>query len=92
MTALSSRSPALWNRRSLDLRSDETLAQLLEWGTRAEWQEIYRLAASDPRLRRRILRLALEVPLTYAGFWLSATSALGEPVQWPSRWPEEVGV
>jgi hypothetical protein len=78
MTPLSSRSRALWNRSRLDLASEETLAQILEWGTLDEWREIYRLAAADPALRRRIRRIAEQVPLAYAGFWLAATSALGE--------------
>ena len=51
------RSQALWNRHRLDLRSDEALAQILDRGDLDDWREIYRLAAEDAALRRRIVRL-----------------------------------
>jgi hypothetical protein len=73
-------SRALWNRSACDLADDEVLAQLLDRGEMATWREIYRRAAGDPALRRRIKRLVLTVPLPLPRFWLCALSRLGEPV------------
>lgn len=56
-------SRALWNRSGLDLESDEVLAQLLDRGEMAAWRMLYRLARTDPRLRARIARIVLTVPL-----------------------------
>ena len=44
-------SPALWNRAYLDLRSEETIAQILDRGELADWRELYRLAREDTALR-----------------------------------------
>lgn len=74
------RSPALWNRDRLDLRSDEILAQLLDRGTLADWRAIYALARADVGLRDRIVRLASAVPMYLPHFWLSAMRGLGAAV------------
>jgi hypothetical protein len=74
------RSRALWNRRELDLNSDEVLAQLLDRGEMATWRELYRLARDDARLRARIKHIVLTVPLPLPRFWLAALASLGEPV------------
>jgi hypothetical protein len=73
-------SRALWNRRALDLESDEVLAQILDRGEMEAWRELYRLAGDDPRLRARILRIVDTVPLPFPRFWRAALSALGENV------------
>ena len=51
------RAVVSWNRSRLELESDEVLAQILDRGDLAAWRELYALAASDPRLRRRILEV-----------------------------------
>jgi hypothetical protein len=81
-------SRALWNRTTLDLASDEVLAQLLDRGTLSDWRALYRLAAHDPTLRSRIRRLVLTVPLPLPRFWLAALASLGEPVDWDAPVPE----
>ncbi len=80
MTGALNRSRAVWNRASVDLRSDEVLAQLLDRGEMAAWCELYRLARSDPELRRRIHRIVRTVPLPLPCFWLAALASLGEPI------------
>jgi hypothetical protein len=74
------RSRALWNRTALDLGSDEILAQLLDRGEMDCWRELYRLAADDAVLRRRIMRVVRTVPLPLPRFWLAAMASLGEQV------------
>jgi hypothetical protein len=74
------RSRALWNRRSLDLRSDEVLAQILDRGEMEAWRELYRLAQNDAELRRRIARIVMTVPLPLPRFWLAALASLGEDI------------
>ncbi|HEX2163278.1 MAG TPA: hypothetical protein VHM02_04965 [Thermoanaerobaculia bacterium] len=74
------RSPALWNRSRLDLRSEETLAQLLDRGAVDDWRELYRLARRDAELRARLGRIVSRVPLGYPHFWRAALASLGEPV------------
>lgn len=81
-----------WNRTQLDLRSDEMLAQILDRGDPASWQELYALAAGAPQLRKRILDLVRRVPLPYPCFWLAALSALGEPIDWTLPVPQEEGL
>jgi hypothetical protein len=81
-------SRALWNRTTLDLASDEVLAQLLDRGTLSDWRALYRLAAHDPTLRSRIRRLVLTVPLPLPRFWLAALASLGEPVDWDAPVPD----
>lgn len=75
-------SRALWNRSGLDLDSDEALAQLLDRGEIAAWRALYREAKADARLRSRIHRIVLTVPLPLPRFWLAALESLGEPVDW----------
>lgn len=72
------RSAALWNRRDLDLRSDEILSQVLDRGSLADWRELYRLAAKDRSLRQRILRLCRTAPLPFPHLFISAMAYLGE--------------
>ena len=80
-TASLERSGALWNRTGLDLRSDEVLAQILDRGEVDAWRELYRLAAEDPALRRRILRLCRTVPLPLPHLFIAAMANLGESVE-----------
>lgn len=80
-------SRALWNRRALELRSDEVLAQLLDRGEMAAWRELYRLAAGDAELRRRIHHVVLTVPLPLPRFWLAALAALGEEIDLGAELP-----
>ena len=82
-------SPALWNRAYLDLRSEETIAQILDRGELADWRELYRLAREDTVLRERIHWVVLRVPLACGHFWLAALGHLGEPVDWSSPLPSE---
>ena len=74
------RSRALWNRSAMDLRSDEILAQILDRGEMASWRALYRLAAGDADLRRRIAQIVRTVPLPLPRFWLAALASLGEEV------------
>lgn len=75
------RSRGLWNRSHLDLRSDEVLAQILDRGDLDDWRELYRLAAQDPALRRRILRLCTTLPVAMPHLFIAAMGALGEVVE-----------
>jgi hypothetical protein len=79
---------ALWNRGALDLRSNEVLAQILDRGELADWRELYRLAYGDARLRERIRRLVLTVPLPFPHFWLAALASLGDPVDFDAPVPD----
>ena len=79
---------ALWNRNTLDLRSDEVLAQILDRGELADWRELYRLAHADTKLRERIRRLVLTVPLPLPRFWLAALASLGDPVDYDVPVPD----
>lgn len=81
-------SRALWNRAGLDLESDEVLAQLLDRGEMAAWRELYRMARTDARLRARIKRIVLTVPLPLPRFWLAALASLGESVDWSAPVPD----
>jgi hypothetical protein len=83
-------SRALWNRSALDLDSDEVLAQLLDRGEMVAWRVLYRMARADPRLRARIARIVLTVPLPLPHFWLAALASLGEPVDLGARVPDYV--
>jgi hypothetical protein len=73
-------SRALWNRVTLELVSDEVLAQILDRGEIDAWRVLYRLAKEDPALRRRIKAIVLTVPLPLPRFWLAALASLGEAV------------
>jgi hypothetical protein len=86
------RSVVGWNRNKLDLRSDEVLAQVLDRGDLAAWQELYRLAAQDEQLRQRILAVTRRVPLPYPAFWLAALSSLGEAIDWTLPLPQDDGL
>jgi hypothetical protein len=81
-------SRALWNRTALDLESDEVLAQLIDRGEMAAWRALYRLARDDARLRARIRRIVLSVPLPLPRFWLAALRSLGEDVDVSAPVPE----
>ena len=79
---------ALWNRDTLDLRSDEVLAQVLDRGELADWRELYRLAHANAQLRARIRQLVLTVPLPVPHFWLAALASLGDPVDFDAPVPD----
>jgi hypothetical protein len=81
-------SRALWNRSAADLESDEVLAQLLDRGEMAAWRALYRMARADPRLRARIKRIVLTVPLPLPHFWLAVLASLGEPVDLGAEVPD----
>jgi hypothetical protein len=81
-------SRALWNRTSLNLASDEALAQLLDRGEMAAWRELYKLARADAHLRGRIKQIALTVPLPLPHFWLAALESLGESIDWDTPVPD----
>jgi len=52
-----------WNRSRLDLRSDEMLAQILDRGDVAAWQELYDLAARDVASLGEAIDWTLPLPL-----------------------------
>ena len=81
-------SRALWNRSGADLDSDEVLAQILDRGEIAAWRALYRRARNDPRLRARITRIVLTVPVCLPRFWLAALADLGEPVDLAAPVPD----
>jgi len=81
-------SRALWNRDAIDLRSYETLAQILDRGDLADWRALYALARDDVHLRARIHRVVLTVPLPLPRFWLAALASLGEPVDFDAPVPD----
>jgi hypothetical protein len=82
------KSRALWNRDGLDLDSDEVLAQILDRGELEAWRELYRLARSDSKLRHRIERVVLTVPVCAPRFWLAALAALGEAINLDAPLPK----
>ncbi len=82
---------AFWNRSTVDLRSDEQLAQLMDRGSVADWAVLRNLAAADPSLRTRMRKIVENVPIGFPGFWLAALGGLGEPVQWDRPLPRETG-
>jgi hypothetical protein len=92
MTAPLARSRALWNRETLDLASDEILAQLLDRGSLEDWRVMYALASRDEALRGRIAKVLQRVPIGYPGFWRSALESLGEDVDWTAPLPEDSGI
>ena len=79
---------ALWNRDTLDLRSDEVLAQILDRGKLADWRELYRLARGNAQLRARIRRLVVTVPLPLPHFWRAALASLDEAVDFDAPVPD----
>ena len=80
------RSRALWNRKGLDLDSDEVLAQILDFGSIEDWRALYTLmGARDEhahRLRARAHATLLRVPVGRPHFWLAALASLGEAIDW----------
>jgi len=88
MTEAIGRSRALWNRDTLDLRSDEVLAQVLDRGEMAAWRDLYRMAQADGELRARIHRIVLTVPLVLPRFWLAALGSLGHAVDFSAPVPD----
>lgn len=84
-------SGALWNRDRLDLRSEETIAQILDRGSVEDWRALYRLAQQDPGLRGRIRRVVERVPLGNPFFWRTALRFPGEPVDFDAPLPEDLG-
>lgn len=62
------RSRALWNRARFVLESDEVIAQILDRGELAAWRDLYQMARVDPRLRARIRRIVLTVPVALPHF------------------------
>ena len=82
------KSRALWNRSEVALESDEVLAQILDRGELGAWRDLYRRARADPRLRARMARIVLTVPLPLPRFWLAALSALGESVDLAAPVPD----
>jgi hypothetical protein len=76
-------SAALWNRNRLDLRSDETLGQLLDRGEMRVWRALHGLARDDATLRRCA---TVPTPLPY--FWLAALASLGESIDLTTRVPD----
>ena len=81
-------SRALWNRSAAELESDDVLAQLLDRGELTAWRALYRMARSDARLRARIKRIVLTVPLPLPHFWLAALASLGEPADLGAAVPD----
>ncbi len=75
------RSAALWNRRAIDLRSDEIVAQIMDRGSPDDWRALYALARGDAELRHRIAHLAAMVAQYLPNFWLAAMRSLGEPCE-----------
>ena len=80
------RSPALWNRHTLDLNSNETLAQILDRGSLDDWRALYRLAQDGEGdaqlardLRRRLLEVLKTVPVPLPHFWLAALESISDP-------------
>ena len=77
-----------WERLLAAERHLEVLAQVLDRGDLADWRALYSLAKADARLRSRIRRIALTVPLPLPHFWLAALASLGEPVDWNAPVPD----
>lgn len=92
MTSTLESSKALWNRDHLDLRSEETLAQILDRGTLDDWRAIYRLAAEDEELRARLRRVVERVPIGYPYLWRTALATLGEAVDLDAPVPKDSGI
>lgn len=75
-------SKAFWNRSSVDLRSDEQLAQLMDRGSLADWATLRDLALADATLRTRMRKTVERVEIGFPGFWLALLASMGEPVDW----------
>ncbi len=75
-------SRAFWNRSSVDLRSDEQLAQLMDRGSVSDWAILRDLALADATLRTRMRQIVEGVEIGFPGFWLALLAGMGEPVDW----------
>ena len=64
---------------------------MLDRGEMASWRALYRLAREDARLRGRIKRIVLTVPVALPRFWLAALASLGEAVDLGAEIPEYYG-
>lgn len=80
-------SKAFWNRSSVDLRSDEQLAQLMDRGSVGDWAVLRDLAMADASLRTRMRKIVEGVEIGFPGFWLSLLASMGEPVDWSRPLP-----
>lgn len=78
-----------WNRDRVDLGSDEALVQVTDRGDLAAWRELYALAAGDPTLRLRMLRVVQRVPLAFPAYWRAALASLGVPIDWDAPVPRD---
>lgn len=85
-------SKAMWNRSTVDLRSDEQLAQLMDRGTLADWAELRDLAAADLSLRARMRGIVEAVEIGFPGYWLALLASMGEPVDWDRPLPLDRGL
>jgi hypothetical protein len=81
-------SRALWNRSTLDLRSNEILAQILERGDLESWRMLYARARGDRTLCARLESIVLTVPLPLPRFWLAALVSLGADVDLGAKVPD----
>ncbi len=86
------RSKALWNRSSVDLRSDEQLAQLMDRGSLSDWAILRDMALLDPSLRTRMRKIVERVEIGFPGFWLATLAGIGEPVDWSKPLPKDQGI
>jgi hypothetical protein len=82
-------SKAFWNRSSVDLDSDEQLAQLMDRGSVADWAILRDLALSDAVLRARMRDIVERVEIGFPGFWLALLASMGEPVDWNKSLPRD---
>ena len=87
MSAQLASSKALWNRSSVDLRSDEQLAQLMDRGSVDDWAALRDLAMAEPALRTRMSGIVERVEIGFPGFWLALLASMGEPVDWDRPLP-----
>ncbi len=85
-------SKAFWNRSSVDLRSDEQLAQLMDRGSVADWATLRDLALVDGSLRTRMRTIVERVEIGFPGFWLALLAGMGEPVDWNKALPRNQSV
>ena len=87
MSTLFAGSRAFWNRSSVDLRSDEQLAQLMDRGSVDDWAVLRDLALADAALRIRMREIVERVEIGFPGFWLALLASMGEPVDWSGPLP-----
>jgi len=85
-------SKAFWNRSSVDLRSDEQLAQLMDRGSVEDWAVLRDLALEDAALRSRMREIVERVEIGFPGFWLALLASMGEPVDWDRPLPRDQGL